>query len=64
MEKSERKYYNVSLSNDLRECIDNLFSDQTKVQKMYDNNKVKFIDDAVRRLIVFWDSLYGEKKTV
>ena len=50
------KYYQPSMPRRLEYQITKLFGDQPEVADLYDQNKVRFIEDAVRRLILEYRS--------
>ena len=46
------KYYHLALPRTLKKVIEDLFENDEIVRRLYDNNKVKFIEDATRRHIL------------
>ncbi|MFW9916218.1 MAG: GIY-YIG nuclease family protein [Candidatus Thorarchaeota archaeon] len=45
------RYYSPALPRSLREEIEALFERNTQIKRRYDNNKGKYIEDAIRRLL-------------
>ena len=48
------RYYQVNLPKSLEKEIETLFKDKKALANLYDNNKVQFIRDATRKLILFY----------
>ncbi|MHA2232095.1 MAG: hypothetical protein ACXAB4_06370 [Candidatus Hodarchaeales archaeon] len=50
-ELQKPRYYQPALPRSLKEEIENLFERNPQIRRRYDNNKVKYIEDAIRRLL-------------
>ena len=48
------QYYYPSLSKSLEMEIEKLFTDNEQVKNLYNNNKVNFIEDMIRKGILYY----------
>lgn len=55
------EYYKPSLPKSLRIEMEKLFEKHEDIRNMFDNNKVKFVEDAIRNRLVYWE-VYSQKK--
>ena len=57
------QYYYPSLSKSLEMEIEKLFTDNEQVKNLYNNNKVNFIEDMIRKGILYYrDNERSRKK--
>ncbi|MHA2273031.1 MAG: hypothetical protein ACXACI_14295 [Candidatus Hodarchaeales archaeon] len=49
------KYWQPTIKPSFKEEIENLFKRSEKTKNFYGNNPVAFVEDAIRRLILFYE---------
>lgn len=54
-------YYKPSLPKSLRVEMEKLFEKREDIRNYFDNNKVKFIEAAIRNHLVYWEEFTPKK---